>query len=162
MTAKAKRRIGWIVLILIAIGVYLWMRDDEPEALRGDPALVFNRLWVDSVQKDERDFVHAFIVVTKLPVGAFQKASQYRIEAERFDYRHKRGPARLALHFPQTGKEAVVPYRVRPCDELPPYDLCLELQDNPWGGPRRYYGLREAKRASERHKQLRRAIRSRL
>lgn len=164
---KKGRKSTWlIVLILIAVGLYIWLRgseDTETSVFRENPSLLFDRLWVDSVQKQETDFVHAFVVVTKLPIGLFQKASQYRIEAERFDYQHKKGAPRLAVHFPQTGKEAVVRYRVRPCNDLPPHDLCLEFDgENPWGGPRRYYGLLEPKRASEPHQQLRRTLLDRL
>ena len=72
--------------------------------------------------------------------GAFQRSSTYDWHIERFDY--KREGKSLKLTFPQTGKTAEVTYTISACDNLPPFDLCLDLSDNPWGGPKRFYGKR--------------------
>ncbi len=29
------------------------------------------------------------------------------------------------------------------CTDLHPFDLCLDMKENPWGGPTRYYGMRD-------------------
>jgi hypothetical protein len=79
------------------------------------------------------------IAVSNAPIGIFQKASAYQATSELFEYK-RRGNA-FALHFPQTGEKRETRFQIRPCRDLPPFDLCLELRDNLWGGPRRYYGL---------------------
>ena len=49
----------------------------------------------------------------------------------------------MKLVFPQTGKQASAPFTIRACNDLPPFDLCLDLDASAWGGPKRYYGIRE-------------------
>ncbi len=29
------------------------------------------------------------------------------------------------------------------CDDLPPFDLCLTMSKNPWGGPKKYYSTND-------------------
>ncbi len=73
-------------------------------------------------------------------VGIFQRASLYDMRAELFEYR--RDGQTLAFTFPQTGKTAKVGFTVSACRAKPPFDLCLDLSENPWGGPKRYFGMR--------------------
>ncbi len=104
-----------------------------------DPSLVLDRLWLDSKPEKYTDYTHIFFVISAAPFGVFQQSSAYRSVAELTEY--KRKGDRLLMHFPQNDKTAEVSYRIRQCDDLPPFDLCLDLSQNPWGGPRRYYGL---------------------
>ena len=53
------------------------------------------------------------------------------------------------MHFPQSDKNREVNFRISQCDDLPPFDLCLDLSENPWGGPRRYYGLADPDQEQE-------------
>lgn len=158
--AHKKRKYLILLILAIILAALWWYYRDEPDVAQQpheDPSLIFNRLWVDSKPKKDTDYIHAMVVLNKLPIGAFQRASAYRLLAERFDYRRKRDT--LDLFFPQTEWEAKLSFRVWSCKELPPYDLCLELSKNPWeSGPRRYYGMREQNRASDRHKALRRRL----
>jgi len=134
-----------VVLVAVAGAWYLNKRGDdqraaEAEAARGkDPALLFDRVWVDSKPEKYTDYTHVMLAVSHAPIGVFQKASAYQSTVELFEYR--RQESALAAHFPQTGKKRDTKYRIRECKDLPPFDLCLELNQNPWGGPRRYYGM---------------------
>lgn len=112
----------------------------EAAAERGsDPGLLLDRVWVDSKPEKYTDFTHAMLALGGAPIGLFQKASAYQATTEIFEY--KRRDAVLGVHFPQTGKKREVRFRIHECSDLPPFDLCLDLSQNPWGGPRRYYGL---------------------
>jgi hypothetical protein len=149
-----------LLLMLLALGLALlwyYYRDRAAVEQREDPSMIFGRLWVDSSPAKDTDYVHALALLKRLPVGVFQRASSYRMVAERFDYRRKNN--RLELTFPQSGKEAALTYRIWACDDLPPFDLCLELSRNPWEhGPKRYHGMREQRRASARIQALSRRV----
>ena len=146
-----------VVAVLAAAGAwYLHRRGDGPDggdggpadAARGaDPALLLDRVWVDSKPEKYTDYTNAMLVVSGAPIGVFQKASAYQATIELFEYR--RHDASLAVHFPQSGKKRQTRYRIRECKDLAPFDLCLDLAENPWGGPRRYYAMKdqEAERA---------------
>lgn len=106
-----------------------------------DPTLLFDRVWLESMPAKPTDYTHGAFLLPRPAVGVFQRASAYDFHFERFD--HKRDGQKLSLSFPQSGKKAEITFTVTACDSLPPFDLCLELSDNPWGGPKRYYGKRE-------------------
>ena len=96
---------------------------------------------MDRLPEKHTDYMQAVFVLGERPLGIFQKASSYDIRLELFWY--GREGARLKYRFPQTDKKGDVTYRVVKCDDLPPFDLCLELNKNPWGGPKRYHGMRD-------------------
>jgi hypothetical protein len=140
MTKSTKRRLGIAVLLgAAAFGAYravgLWFK------VADDPALLLDRAWIDSKPVKYTDYVQAFFVSSHSPVSVFQKASAYDLHFELANYRRDKG--KLSLTFPQTGKTAEFTYTVKACSDLPPFDLCLDLSDNPWGGPKRYYGMKE-------------------
>ena len=112
-----------------------------------DPSLVLDRLWLDSKPEKYTDYTHIFFVISAAPFGIFQQSSAYRSVAELTEY--KRKGDRLFMHFPQTDKSREVTFRISQCDDLPPFDLCLDLSENPWGGPRRYYGLADPDQEQE-------------
>lgn len=134
-----------IVLVLLFLGwKYLRGRDAERvDAQRGEnPALLLDRVWIDSEPKAYTDYVQAMVALSDVPLGVFQKASAYHMTLEIFEF--NRSGAKVALRFPQTDSNKKFSYKISACDELPPFDLCLDLNKNPWGGPKRYYGLRDA------------------
>jgi hypothetical protein len=117
-----------------------------PHATRGgdtgaldDPGLVDNRLWVDGRPEKHTDYVHAAIFISRANFGLFERASSYDVRFEFFDM--TRDPQRITLTFPQTNRSATIGFSVKACDEKKPFDLCLDLTSNPWGGPKRYYGF---------------------
>ena len=155
----------WLLLILLVAGGYLgWRHFRGGPAVGGaakaeDPALLLNRVWIDSRPKKATDFVNVLFVTDRMPLGIFQRASAFRLLAERFQY-HREGRV-LQLTFPQTKRNDRVSYEIRACDGLPPLDLCLELSRNPWeGGPTRFYSKRESEKSDELRK-LQRELESR-
>ena len=144
-----KKRSGLVVLIvLLVVAIWWWRRgadDHGGQVADGvtdggeDAGLFLDRVWIDSKPEKYTDYAHVMFALGGAPIGIFQKGSAYRITAELYEYR--RTGNRLTVHFPQTGVKRQVSYRVRRCEDLSPFDLCLDLSENPWGGPRRYYGL---------------------
>jgi len=140
----------WLILLLIlvlaAVAWWWFHRGAATERRAGvtreDPRLLLDRVWIDSKPERHTDYVQAMLMLSDAPIGAFQKASAYHAEIELFE--HHRDGAQVKLHFPQSDRTGRFSYQVSRCDELPPFDLCLTLSDNPWKGPRRYYGLSES------------------
>jgi hypothetical protein len=106
-----------------------------------DPSLLFNRVWLDSRPEKPTDYMNGVFVLPRPSLGLFQRSSNYDFHFERFDY--KRDGQTLDLTFPQTGKTAQLTFTISACNTLPPFDLCLDLSDNPWGGPKRFFAKRQ-------------------
>lgn len=134
----------WLVLPLLALLAYLGFRvfGGEPEAARDEPpAMLFSRLWMEKMPESPTDYTHGTYVLDTPAVGLFQRASAFDYHLEVF--RHDQSGNKLELLFPQTEKKAKITFAIKGCDELPPFDLCMTLSDNPWGGPKKYYGFRD-------------------
>lgn len=134
-----------VILILIAIG-WWWFQhrdggaNDESSAAH-NPNEVFDRVWIDTKPQAYTDYVQAFVVLSDIPVGVFQKASSYKAEIELFEYSHKGN--KFAVVFPQDQRKKSFGYKVFACDDLPPFDMCLTFSKNPWHGPKKYYSMSE-------------------
>lgn len=147
-----KRARKWflrVLFVVVAVGLaWRWWTGGKSghEVARGneDPRLILNRPWIDAVPEKPTDYMNVFVMIDRQSIGVFQKASQYRLTAELF--KHKRDKNSVTLAFPQSGKQAKVTYRVWECDDLDGMDLCLELSQNPWGGPKRYHSARDWER----------------
>jgi hypothetical protein len=143
--AKVKKNGKLIALLLLLILLYIGWRwffgRHDVESRRSDPGLLLDRVWVDRLPEHQRDYVQVLALISEVPLGVFQKASSYRLELELFEF--SRSPEEVRLYFPQSETREVMHYRIKHCDDLPPFDLCLDLDRNPWGGPRRYYGSSE-------------------
>jgi hypothetical protein len=104
-----------------------------------DPALLDGRLWVDGKPVKHTDYVNAVFFVSDANLGVFQRASSYDVHLELFDM--TRDQAAVRLTFPQSKRSASFQYLVRQCHDRSPFDLCLDISSNPWGGPSHYYGF---------------------
>lgn len=145
---KKTRR--WLLLPLLAVLGYLGLRalGGEPEAARDEPpAMLFSRLWLEKVPEKPTDYVQGSYVLDTPAVGMFQRASAFDYHVELF--RHEQKGNKIELDFPQTDKKAKITFTIKSCDDLPPFDLCLTLSENPWGGPKKYHGFRDADEEAE-------------
>jgi hypothetical protein len=123
----------------LAYGAYRWIAAPRPSA--EDPSLLVDRAWIDSKPQKYTDYMQAFFASSQRPISVFQRASSYDIHLELATFR--RDKDKVTMTFPQTDRQASFSYTIRACNDLPPFDLCLDLSENPWGGPKRYYGLRD-------------------
>ena len=143
------KRVGkWVALLILFVLIYLGWRfwagsDDATTERKLDPATLLDRVWIDQIPEAHRDYMHAFVALSEEPVGLFQKASSYRAEAELFQFERKGN--KFNLEFPQTGTKKSFSFKISTCNELPPFDLCLDVTENPWGGPKRYYSASDGR-----------------
>lgn len=132
------------ILGLGVFGVYSWFSSSTDE----DEELLYERFWMTEMPDQEREYTHEFYITRSAPYGLFLRASMFRLEEEIFEYQAE--GRRLSLTFPQDGRQASLEARVSRCDDHPPFDLCLELSENPWGGPRRYFSFADEEEQSRR------------
>ncbi len=104
-----------------------------------DPGLIDGRVWVEARPDKLTDYVHVAFFFSRSNFGLFERASSYDIRLELADVTRSR--EKLSVHFPQSKKDADVTFTVKTCTDKKPFDLCLDLSANPWGGPRRYHGF---------------------
>lgn len=139
-----KKRKTILVILAILVLAYLAWRylggGGDARQQAESPDLAVNRVWVDSQPEKYTDKVNAFLMVDYARLGVFQEASQYTGRFDIFEYRRQGG--NVDLKFPQDGRTGVIEVTVTECAELHPFDLCLDMKANPWGGPTRYYGMR--------------------
>ena len=132
-----------MALVVVALLFAAWRLvgggDDAPPAAAAaeDPKLLYNRVWIDSKPERYVDYQQAFLILDFAPICMFQKASAYDVHLEICEHKGKDGV--VDVFFPQTDRKARMRYKVSRCDELPPFDLCLDVKPNPWRGPKRYY-----------------------
>jgi hypothetical protein len=157
---KSTRRAAFAAVIALGACALLWTLGGSDGSHQGeDPSLLVDRVWVDGQPEQLTDYVQASYFADEQPVGVFQKASAYDMRLELFTW--KRDDRTISLTFPQSGKAAKLRFSIERCDDLPPFDLCLTLSDNPWGGPKRYHGMREQEDEGAKLRSLRVALRGR-
>jgi hypothetical protein len=136
MRRRGRGRILGLAALAVA-GALVWRAWPRHEA--ADPSLVDGRLWVDSRPDRRTDYVQAAFFVTDANLGIFERASSYDLRLEFFDM--TRDTRTISLTFPQTNRHAKFTFSIRECTDHKPFDLCLTLSSNPWGGPTDYYGF---------------------
>jgi hypothetical protein len=158
---KSTRKIALAAVAAVALYAVIRSNGGGPDASdRGeDPSLLLDRVWVDTQPEKLTDYVQASYFASQQKLGVFQKASAYDYRFELFKW--KRDGKNVELTFPQTGKSAKVSFTIKACDDLPPFDLCLDLSQNPWGGPKRYHGMREQDDEAAKLGAMRDALRAR-
>jgi hypothetical protein len=135
-----------LALALVAAGVLafcLVRRASSPAPTdadgAADPALLDGRVWVDGRPVKHTDYVNAVFFVSDANLGIFDRASSYDMHLELFDM--TRDKTTIRLTFPQSKRSATLRFSVRQCRDRTPFDLCLDISSNPWGGPSHYYGF---------------------
>jgi hypothetical protein len=121
-----------VLIILIVAAVLLW-RAVRPDERGGE--LVFGRLWIDHLPRNDTDTINAFALLRDEPIGLFQAASAWRGQYEVFRY-EPRGDGKLVVVYPQTRERERIGYKATKCGEKG-FDYCLALEGG--RGVKRYY-----------------------
>jgi hypothetical protein len=154
-----KRRNLFAVLGLAVLSTYgaCHAFSHEPD-VESNADFLKNRFWLETMPEKKTDHVHGFMVF-RLPRnrGIFSKSSLYDFHFEMFVIEDATAKE-LSLHFPQTDKHEKVGYTIKSCSDKAGFDVCLDLSQNPWGGPKRYYGIKSKKKETELVGDLRDAV----
>jgi hypothetical protein len=122
---------------LATVAVLRFTRTDP--ARPADDTQLDGRVWVEGRPDKVTDYVHSAFFFSRANFAVFERGSAYDLRMEFCDLSKKDG--KLKVHFPQTKKSAETSFTVKECSEKAPFDLCLDLAENPWGGPKRYYAF---------------------
>jgi hypothetical protein len=101
------------------------------------PRAVLNRVWFDRYPRKATDEIKLWLFLAG-GLGVYQEGSAYRSASDVFDF--ERQGETIELAFLHDRQKAQLRFQVTPCDEQPPFNLCLDLAGSP-RGPRRYYGF---------------------
>jgi len=117
-----------LVVGLVVAGTFALVRwmggGDDDSAGFSEPALVFDRIWIDQLPTKPKDTFHTFIAATQEPVGLFHAGSQWKGGYEVFA--HTAGGDGLRIVYLQTNETEKVKARAWRCKEQG-MDYCLEL-----------------------------------
>lgn len=135
----------WAVALAAASVVAVLAFRDPPEdgASPGEDAdkdgrAILGRLWFDKLPESSRDSVHLWLWLGG-GVGLHESGSRYRFNLELFDF--ERAGSKVDMRYFQDGKRIQTGFKIERCDDLPPFDLCLALDEAPGDGPRKLYGF---------------------
>jgi hypothetical protein len=104
---------------------------------QSNPRMILGRGWFDSYPQKRTDNIKLFVFFGG-GFGLYEEGSTWRGSIDFFEF--ERQGARLWIKFLQDGKVAESQFTVSPCDEKPPFDLCLDIPDTP-RGPKRFYSF---------------------
>ena len=138
MRRRAGKRLV-LVLALVLAAFFGWRVVRAPVETADDDSLAWNRVWVEKRPDKHTDYVHVMLLFSRSHFGLFERASSYDVRLEFAEFSTDKNNVKMV--FPQTGTKKDFTVKVSKCDALPPFDLCLDVSENPWGGPKRYYGF---------------------
>ncbi len=138
-----------VAALCALLAFFVWRAVRPTAAPDGDEYLAFDRVWVEKRPDRHADYVHLMLLLQGPHIGFFQRASSYDLRMELAEFSRDKGNVKMV--FPQSGAKKDFTVRVTQCSSLPPFDLCLDVSPNPWGGPQRYYGFSDTE---EEQKQL--------
>jgi hypothetical protein len=110
---------------------------DDTDPQGKNPRLLLGRLWLDRMPRRPTDEVDLWIFFGG-GIGVHETGSRWKGSYEIFDL-ERRGSS-VDLTYLQTKKKVTTSFEITRCDDLPPFNLCLDLKDLP-GGPVRLHGF---------------------
>jgi hypothetical protein len=111
-----------------------------PADQAGSPRAVLGRAWFDRYPEKSTDEVQVWLWFGG-GIGIHESGSYWRLSMDIFEF--ERQGDKLAMTYLQDKKTAETRFKISACDELEPFDLCLDLTDA-LGGRKRYYGFGDA------------------
>jgi hypothetical protein len=125
-----------VVLLVVGTAVAAWRWRSGSAEVATDDKLVFDRLWVDHMPRNDKDTIQIFAAITDEPIGIFQATSAWKGAFEIFRYESHGDEIRML--FPQTNDREKVKSKARTCNDKRDMDYCLELSGGS-RGVKKYY-----------------------
>ena len=130
-----KKLLVGLLVVGTAVAAWRW-RSGSSESEAIDDKLVFDRLWVDHMPRNDKDTIQIFAAITDEPIGIFQETSVWKGAFELFRYESHDGEIRMV--FPQNNDRNKVKANARACNDKRDMDYCLELTGTN-RGVKKYY-----------------------
>lgn len=127
--------------LTVVVGAFAGCSCSEGDTAAEDPSMLAGRVWFEKKPERPEDLIHHLFVAKRPARGVFARASAYQVNLEIFEY--ERDKEKVRLVFPQDARKKAFDFKITACD-VDEFELCLELSDNPWSGPKKYYAMREA------------------
>jgi hypothetical protein len=122
---------------LMAIAALVAGRFATQDDAASNPRAVLGRVWFDRYPQKSTDEVQIWIWLGG-GIGFSERGSYWRASMDIFEF--ERQGDKLSMIYLQDKKTAETRFKVTPCDDTPPFDLCLDLTTS-LGGRTRYYGF---------------------
>jgi hypothetical protein len=120
---KPKQLLILSLVVVGALALVRWTGGGDDGGV-SEPALVFDRIWIDQLPTKPKETFHTFIAATQEPIGLFHAGSQWKGDYEVFG--HSAGGDQLRVVYLQTNEKETVKVRAWRCKERG-MDYCLEL-----------------------------------
>jgi len=127
--------LGW-ALLLVVVGDADSSVSSQTDAAT-PPRALLNRLWFDRMPKKRTEKIH-FQIWLAGGIGLYEHGSAWRGDFDLFDFERQRD--KVHVTFLQDGKKVSSSFTVKPCDEKPPFTLCLVF-DSAVRGPKKLYAF---------------------
>ncbi|MCS6900004.1 MAG: hypothetical protein RMJ98_09890 [Myxococcales bacterium] len=133
-------------LLLPALPLATWLLLAKAPLTPTNPDLLQDRLWLDKFPEEPTDKFSLWLFIDD-GYGFYRQGSGFRFQVDVVSYERKRDLLHITLLEDRKKKETR--YTLRPCDEKPPFDLCLTF-DNPPLGPAKFYGFSDSEQTTHR------------
>lgn len=120
---------GMLAAAAVTWAVFAGPHDGEDEEVARTAALLANRVWIDHLPTQPREFVFHMVLIKhrRGKMGAIGRSSQWRHRIE--GLRWSRDQGRLRVHFPQDDARAALGVKAYKCEAPHPFELCLDLDN---------------------------------
>lgn len=136
-----------LALLLPVAPLALWLAPARaPVVSPHNPSLLQERLWLDRLPDAPSDKFALWLFVDD-GFGFFRQGSGFRFLVDVVEYQQKSD--QLAVTILEDRRKKETRFSIRPCDEKPPFDLCLTFENAPLG-PTKLYGFSDAEQAARR------------
>jgi hypothetical protein len=133
-------------LLLPAVPLAAWLLPARAPVAPANPDLLQERLWLDKLPEEPTDKFALWLFVDD-GYGFYRQGSGFRFQVDVVGYERKGDQLRVTLLEDHKKKETR--YSIRPCDEKPPFDLCLTFDSAPLG-PTKFYGFSDSEQTARR------------
>ena len=139
MKSDLGKKVGFVLAaaVLSYAALRSWGRHDETaitddgvEADARDPKQILGRVWFDRLPKNRSDDVTVAIWFGG-GIGLYEKGSTWRSTVDFFEFERRKDA--LDITFLHDKKSSSTSFTIDKCDDVPPFDLCLKLNDPPRG-----------------------------
>lgn len=123
-----------LALALASTAVYGGWRvlhHSSSDAADTSSKLVFDRIWIDHLPRNDKDTVNLFVALHEDAMGIFQATSQWRGEYEVFQFEATGKEMRIV--YPHSGDKERVKIKATECNDQRDMDYCLEISGNSRG-----------------------------